>query len=687
MSNLEQNKEADENKVSKQHPVQSTKPEQAEEIGAAEEFVQEENVVSKKKKTEAASDDDDEKEKDDGSASEETIAEDEGDKNESDEEAYSEKKDEKVVGDTSSESDDDTVATTEDKTENPENISSEDDSTAFYKEIAEKAAALADQNDWSFIASEFALLAQNMEEGPDPSTDEGRKYLNEFQKIRADFEARRKAHYEELNKKKQENLLKKKELLKSLSDIVNEEKWSAVKEVSQIKSKWENIKQLPQGEAEALNERFNALLEEFESHKVDILVKKLQKEEENLELKWLVLDKMDALNEKLKEEGADFEKLNEQFEDLLAQWRKIGRVPAEKNQELWEHYHASHDAFNELRFKYDTDYRKSIEKALSKKKKLIKEAEALVDYEDLAEAARKVNKLHKAWKKAGNLPQKDENEMWDQFKAATDAFNEKKSENIDQLREQEEENLKEKQKIIDKAEEVKNTDDFDAGHQIMQDLMKKWKHVGPVPRKKSSKIWKKFKGAMDEFYERRRESFKEQRQDQKQNLAKKQEILEKLEELSKHEDPALAVEEAKKLQQEFKDIGHVPIKMKNRIWKQYREVCDVIYGRFRSLGEDLGMEKKLAKAGVEPGSRKQIIKNQKEASKLKKEISVLESEIIQYQEAKTYFKPTNKGNKLLDELQEKIEKAETKLEQKRDRLYELENNIDTLTESDSKSGS
>ncbi|MGN8225696.1 DUF349 domain-containing protein [Gracilimonas sp. BCB1] len=582
------------------------------------------------------------------------------------------------------ESESDVAVTEEDKAETKEKVSEEEseksaeDAESFYSDIVERAKELVVQTDWAFVTTELANLAQNVTEGPESTSEKASQLIEEFQELRDNFEQKKKEYYEEQNRKKEENLARKKELLKSLSDIVNEENWTATKEVGKIKGQWENIKLLPQGEAEALDKRFKELMDEFEDHKVDRLVKKLQKEEENLELKLLLLDKMDALTQKLNENTPDFDKLEDQFNKLISQWRKVGRVPSEKNQPLWDRFNAVQDTFNEVRFKVDKEFREQIEKALSKKKKLVKEAEALVDQENIAKAARKVNKLHKAWKNAGNLPQKDENEMWDLFKAATDKFNEMKSDNIDKLREQEEANLEKKYDLIKEAEETKDTDDFDAGHQKMQSLMSRWKKIGPVPRKQSSKIWKKFKGAMDVFYDRRREAFKGERKDQKENLEKKQEILEKLKELGEHEDPALAVQEAKKLQQAFKDIGYVPIKMKNKIWKQYREACDVIYDRYRALGSDLGMEKKLANQGIDPDTRKDIIKLQKERDKLKKEVSKLESEMIQYQEAKTYFKPTNRGNALKDELQEKIDKAENSIAEKEERLKEINKEIDQL---------
>lgn len=276
----------------------------------------------------------------------------------------------------------------------------------YYKEILEKAEQLVGQTDWAFVSNELANLALHIEEGPDPTSEEASESITKFNAVRNDFEEKKKLHYEELNRKKAENLEAKKDLLQKFTAIITEEKWSYTKEVSQIRGKWDSIKLLPHNEIDALNERFEALLTEFESHKVDRLVKKLQKEEENLTLKLLLLDKIDMLNTALENEKANFKELNKEFQDLLTQWRKVGRVPAEKNQQTWDHFNKSQDAFNELRFKHDKDYRKSVEKSLEKKKKLIKEAEALMDEEDIAIAARQVNKLHNLWKKTGNLHKK-----------------------------------------------------------------------------------------------------------------------------------------------------------------------------------------------------------------------------------------------------------------------------------------
>ncbi len=551
------------------------------------------------------------------------------------------------------------------------------DTEIYYKELAEKAEQLVDVSDWAYVSMEFDNIDTKWEEGPDSEEVDISGYRETIDSLREAFEQKKKEHYEEKKRRREENLEKKKEILASLKTIVDEKKWTATREVGKLKGQWERIKAVPEEEQEDLEKKFNSLLSTFDDHKVDRLVKKKQKEEDNLTGKLVILEKMDAFVKQL-DSSSDWKEMEKEFEQLAKQFRKIGRVPVEKNQDVWNEYHTLQDTFHSMRFKHDTKYRKKIEKYLNRKRKLIDEAEALIDADDLADAARKVNKLHRRWKKAGNLPQKDENDLWDRFKAATDAFNQKKSENIDLLREQEEENLKEKQKLIDEAETIKDSEDWEKTHRALQSLMDRWKNIGPVPKKSSGKIWKKFKGAMDHFYDRRREHFKEVKEERKDNLKEKEEVLDKLRKLKDHDDPIEAVNEAKPLQEEFKKAGYVPIKHKNRMWKEYREICDVIYDRFRAAKAAVDV---VGRENVENFSQDDIADIRKlnsKASSLRKEIKKMEQELIQQKESLSYFKPSGGSNPLLDQVKEKVEKAEEDIAEKEEKLAELEKKIDLI---------
>jgi len=552
---------------------------------------------------------------------------------------------------------------------------------SYYADLADKAESLLNLSDWALAAMEFDNINHLWSEGPDPEGANLKPYREKIDQYRDQLEEKKKAHYELQLKIKEENLGKKKDLLKEFKQIIDDEKWTHTRDVARIRNRWDKIKPIPAEETEKLEASFSAFISTFDEHKVDRLVKKKQEEEDNLTVKLVILEKMEAFIEGI-DDQSEWGQLDKKLAEFVRQFRKIGRIPSEKNQGTWDRFYEAQDTFHSMRFKYDKNYRNEIEKFLSKKKKLIDEAESLVDSDDLADAARKVNKLHRRWKKIGNLPQKDENEMWDRFKAATDAFNEKKSENIDELRDQEEENYNEKLKLIEKAVSIQDSEEWERTHSEYQKLMDEWKKIGPVPRKKSGKIWKKFKGAMDHFYDRRRDYFKEVKEERKDNLKEKDEIINQLKALASHDNPVEAVELAKPLQEEFKKAGYVPIKHKNRLWKEYREACDVIYDRFRAAKSAVEI---VGKENIDQFSNDdltKIKKKQDQVNKLRKQISKQSSELIQMKESLSYFKPSKGGSPILDDAKKRIENSEKEIEAKEKQLNKLEVEIDKLKKSD-----
>lgn len=555
-----------------------------------------------------------------------------------------------------------------------------EDPILYYEEIVEKAKELAKQTDWPYVSMELDNLSHEWSDGPDVDSERVGELYQEFNETVEEFEKRKEEHYEKLNKQKKENLETKKKLLEEFEGIISNETWTATRRVNQMKGQWNSTGPLPSGKGEELDERFNELLDIFNDHKVDRLVQQRQKEEDNLMVKLTVLEKMERVVESIDHETENWDEIDEKFDDLTKQWKKIGRVPKEKSNEVWDRFKSAQDKFYDQKYKYDPEHQSKVDKFSHKKEKIIEEAEALLEEEDIASAAREINRLHRRWKKVGNLPQRDEDKLWARFKSATDAFNERKSNNQEKIRKQEEEHYQQKLELIDKAKAIKDTDDFEKGHDKMQSYMDRWKEIGPVPRKKSDKIWKQFKGAMDEFYDRRREHFKEVKEERKENLEKKKEILEKLRELGKHEDPIEAVDIAKDLQEKFKNVGYVPIKHKNKMWKEYREACDVIYDRMRAAKSGDKFDQELAKADLDPEDRSKIQKLRKEYNKVKKEAKKLEKEVLQYKEKKTYFKPSSGGNSLLDEVEEKIENVEQKLEKKQQKMDSITERMDEIRE-------
>lgn len=552
-----------------------------------------------------------------------------------------------------------------------------------YAELVEKAHSLLHGADIQYANMEFDNLRRKWSEGPEVDEEQQEIYnkLNDlFNGQQKEFQDRKSAHYNEIHQKKLKNLERKNELLNRLKSVIEQKKWHALNEVQGIQKRWENIHLVDSQDAEPLNRQYNTLIEEFEKNRVEYLVARKEKEEQNLTMKLTILDKIQTLLNNIDENFSGWSSLDKEYNELLREWKKVGRVPREKASEVWQRYKDLRSTYYDKKLTFDSSYRNEVESRYAKKEELVKEAQALVEAEDLAQAARSINKLHKRWKDIGALPKEQSEELWTQFKSATDAFNERKAENIELLRDQENENYDTKVKLCEEAESIKDTDNWKEGTRRMQQLMDQWKAVGPVPRRKTRKIWRRFKKAMDEFYDRKREFFKEERQRQKENLTKKREIIGQIFKLGEHEDALEARELVKPLQKAFSDIGFVPIKQKNKIYKQYREACDVVYQRARAAQRGESLDKN---AVLSTDDRRALRDKQNTFNKLRKEYDKLNELILSYSDSQTFIRPNKQGLKLRNEIQAKIDKAKEELEEKQEMLEDLRQEIDEIRNGES----
>lgn len=553
----------------------------------------------------------------------------------------------------------------------------------FYKDLVKQAQELAKDENWQKAGDELNTLSHLWSDGPtaegDDQQDQIKELFYKFTKATQAYEARKEQEIQKQQQQRKQNESQKKELLSSLKQIVKNEDWSQRGKVQNLQNQWTRVGALPGELNKELNEEFGALVKEFKSHKIDLIVEKRQKQEDNLILKMTVLDKMAKVIDQINSKTSAWKEIDKAFDDLTHQWKKMGRVPREKADEVWKRYKDSQDAYYDAKYKFDSKHRKLVDKFSAKKTKLCQQAEELME-QDLLAAVRKVNGLHHRWKKTGNLPQRKEDKLWDRFKAAIDAFNQKLADNRDTLEEKEQANYKEKEALISTANEIKETTEWDKGHQQMQTLMDRWKKAGPVTQRHSNELWKQFKGAMDSFYDHRREALKESDKEQKKNLEQKKEIIDKIRELGTHEDPVAAVNTAKSLQATFKDVGYVPIKKKNEVWKEYREVCDVIYNRLRAAQSGDKFDRELAKAQIGHEQRSEIQQLRKKYKKVEKEVKQLQEEVLQYQETKSYFTSSSSDNPLLKEMQAKIDNTQASLDEKEDELAALDKEMDILKE-------
>ena len=571
------------------------------------------------------------------------------------------------------ESEDETESSEDDDSEEEDDDHDYDDSESirFYKKLMDKAEDALEIHDLSLAGHQLDDIRFKWSDGPDIEDEDAEKYKElqrRLEDIHSEIQEKKSAHFDELTKRRNDNLERKKQLLERFKSIVDKKRWSAINDVRYIQHRWEEIKNIPHEWVERLDTQYQGLVSTFEESRVEYLVAQKQKEEDNLVVKLAILDKISGLNSTIDPSTAQWNSLDSELEALSAQWKKTGRVAREKEQEVWDSFHKEIHKYEDLKYKHNAAFRKKLDKNLARRTALCEKSEALMAREDLAEAARLINVYHKEWKDNGPVPYEVSESLWSRFKTASDAFNKKKNDNIDLVREQEQANYDAKVQLIEKAKALVDPSDFVKSTKEVESLHEEWKNIGPVPRRKSKKVWKDFKKVLDEFYKGKREFFRSQRQEQKDNLKTKREIIDKIVALFEHENAEEAITEVKALQKQYAEIGFVPIKYKNKLWKQYRDACDKVYQRARSEKKSNASSHSSYKSEGHGGAAKP---NQ-EIQKLKRECDRLRQEILHYGDTMTFIKPNKQGLKLREEIQKKIDASKVVLQEKEAAVDTLE---------------
>lgn len=315
---------------------------------------------------------------------------------------------------------------------------------------------------------------------------------------------------------------------------------------------------------------------------------KRAKQNENLEIvKQENLVKKQAILEELKQVIASDETLKKTYDDFKAlqdRWKEIGPVPAAENTNLWNSYHFLVEQFfdkvrigRELR---DLDMKKNLDLKIA----LCEQAEELLNEKSLTKAFKALQKLHDDWKEVGPVPQEKKDEIWERFRAATEKINQIRREHYAKLQEEQNGNLATKTALCEKAEEIVNEEYTSVNawtkkSEELSELFKVWKTIGLASKKDNEEIWNRFKGAMDQFFAKKKEYFATLKDQQTENLERKTQLCIEAEALMESSEWKKATEQLKRLQEEWKTIGPVPKRHADKVWKRFRAACDTFFNR------------------------------------------------------------------------------------------------------------
>ncbi len=472
---------------------------------------------------------------------------------------------------------------------------------------------------------------------------------------------RRAAAQEELERQKAENLKRKLEILDRIQQLAStpEEANSAFDEFKALQAEWKEIKQVPAERATELWKNYQLYVEQF----YDLL--KLGHElrdydfRKNLEAKTRLCEEAEALIE-----APEVVAAYNQMLILNQEWKETGPVARELREEIWNRFKTATTAIYKRHQDFFEARKAKEEENLNQKTALCEQIEAistddLKTSSDWDEMTKKIIEMQATWKTIGFAPQKMNTAIFERFRKGCDAFFEKKAQFFQALKESLNENLAKKKELVEKAESLKDSTEWRSTGDILIRLQKQWKEIGNVPHKYSEELWKRFVGACDQFFEARQQATAGVRDEQNANKEEKQNIIERLKELAAKEGEEI-IQEVKELQKKWNEVGHVPFRDKDRLYKEYREVCDKIYGALsashakRHLNNFRNnLAQKIEKEGGSLSNERQRMMRAYE--RMRDELNTYENNLG--------FLSSNskKGNSLVDNMKKKVEKLRDEL--------------------------
>ncbi|WP_456377343.1 DUF349 domain-containing protein [Lutibacter sp.] len=338
---------------------------------------------------------------------------------------------------------------------------------------------------------------------------------------------------------------------------------------------------------------YNSILYDYKVKKNEFYAQQDKQLNENLEGKLALIEELKHLIDNA--EGGTMYKV---FRGIQDRWRKIGPIPRAKYNNTWRTYEHHVERFydllhlsNDLR---DLDFKHNYEEKLA----LVVKAEELAELEDINLAFNELQILHKLWKEdIGPVGREHREEVWGRFSAATKKVHDKRHNFFKDLKSKFEENVDKKLEVIANIESIdtsnnKTRSDWQKSIKEIENLRNKFFSIGQVPRAKSNEIWAKFKEATKVFNIEKNKFFKEVKKEHLENLNKKKILIERAVELKDSEDWDIATDIMKKIQADWKNIGHVPRKYSDKLWKEFKDACNHYFDRLHSE-QDAGNKEEL----------------------------------------------------------------------------------------------
>ena len=490
----------------------------------------------------------------------------------------------------------------------------------------------------------------------DPLEERLKELLKKFRELKSDFN-------QKIESEKHKNLQEKYKIIEEIKVLINRKESinDTFQQFRELQNRWRSIGVVPQQNLKDMWDTYHHYVELF----YDFI--KINKELRDLDLKKNLEAKV-ALCEKAEQlllESSVLKAFNV-LQKLHEEWREIGPVPQEMKAEVWERFKSITSKINKFHQEYYEKLKELQKKNLESKTLLCERAEELsvieikspkdweLHYQEMVE-------LQKIWRTIGFTPKKDNNKIYSRFRTACDNFFSRKREFFAHNKEEHLNNLQLKTDLCIQAESLMESTEWKATTEDLIKLQKKWKEVGPVPRKHSDQIWKRFRAACDHFFNRKSHHYNSIDSQYEDNYKLKLELISEIQAFVSTDDAEKNFETLKNFQHRWSEIGFVPLKFKEEIQKNYREAINVHFDNLK-IDEPrknlLKFKNKIENLSAKPkGEHKLLMERDKYISKLKQ----LENDIVVWENNIGFFAKSKNAESMIADVQRKIQQGKDEI--------------------------
>jgi hypothetical protein len=521
---------------------------------------------------------------------------------------------------------------------------------------------------------QVALLEAGEEVTDNNEIDPIREEFNEIYRV---FQMKRK-DAADLKKEVQENNLKtKKAIIAKLKDIIQNEEniGAAFGSFKEIHESWKATGDIPRDKRDDIQAEYSKLLESFFYNMKIYRELKEHDLHRNEQLKLELISKIQGLLNL-----SSIKETESQLKTLQNEWDEIGPVSEGEWEKIktayWENVKAVYakiNAFYDERRNKLTANIESKKALIEKTKTTVEGAEEINSLKDWDAKTAEIIAIQEEWKHIGFGPKKENEEVWKEFRAVCDTFFDAKKEYFEKLREESKHLVVAKQKIIDKAKEINQSEDWKTTADQLIRLQNEWKKIGHTGQKMEQKLWREFRGACDVFFNARKKHFEEKDKQNETNLVAKQAVIANILAYEIGEDKKQAIADLKAFAADFNKIGHVPMKQKDEIYNAFKNAMDSHYQKLKLEGlekEKVMFQAKMDTFKASPNAGKLL---DKEKADLQRIIQNIKAENIQYENNLGFFGRSKGAEEMKKEVEKKIELNNKKIEELKRKLKLIPN--------------